>query len=167
MSFPVQSLREGDLLLYGRTPFFASPTSWFFGLVINFKTWSDFCHVEIYDGDGESLASRDGDGVGCYPVRLEQLICVRRPGIGYNHKLVRQWFDRYADGQKYDWKGLLCFALAAKQGAPDRMFCSEFACRAARVGLLKPFNPAMDADKASPAQLWQTPAYHSIWEQQG
>ena len=168
MKLDTAMLHPGDVLLYRRTPLSKSPAGWLFGLAINVKTWSDFSHVEIYDGDGESLASRDGAGVGCYPLRLEELACVRRPiGDWYDHGRVRRWFDATAEGQGYDWKGLLCFTLAAKQGARDRMFCSEFACRAARIGMLKPFNPSLDADKVAPAQFWHTPAYDTIWEESG
>lgn len=164
MKISQERLQPGDILLYTRTPFRVSVLGWFFGLVINVKTWSRFSHVEIYDGEGESLASRDGKGVACYPLRLEQLACVRRPGPYYDSEAVRQWFDRKADGQKYDWLGLLCFTLAAKQGHPRKMFCSEFACRALRIGRIRLFNPDFDADKVSPAQLWQTPALETAWE---
>lgn len=163
MRFDPAILMPGDVLLYGRTPFRKSCLGWFFGAVINVKTWSRFSHVEIYDGEGESLASRDGEGVGCYPLRTAQLRCVRRPGPYFDVDAVRWWFDR-VDGQKYDWLGLLCFTLAAKRGSPDKMFCSEFVTRALREGRVRPFNPALDADKVAPAQLWQTPALETVWE---
>lgn len=162
-----EQLREGDCLLYGRVPLARSRAGWFFGGVTMLKTVSPFCHVEIYDGDGESLAARDGVGVGCYPLRMDQLVCVRRPPSGYEHDRVRRWFDATADGQGYDWLGLLNFALAAKQSSPDKMFCSEFAVRAYRVGLVRPVNPDMDADRCAPAHLWQTPALATVWQAAG
>src|SRR6478609_3895721 len=149
-------LLPGDCLLYGRTPFRRSAVAWFFGTAINIKTWSRYCHVEVYDGEGESFASRDGQGVACYPLRISELVCVRRPRLmDYDHDLTRAWFDKYADGQKYDWLGLLSFTYAIHRGDPGKMFCSEFATRAYRQGGLKPFNPALDADCVAPAQLWQ------------
>lgn len=150
-------LIAGDCLLYRRTPFTRSPVGWFFGFVINRKTWSKFCHVEVYDGEGKSLASRDGKGVGRYPLRLSELAEVRRPSaLNFSHEIGARWFNK-VEGQKYDWKGLLCFTLAVKQGALDRMFCSEFATRFYRAAGLELFNPDDDADKISPAQLHQTP----------
>lgn len=158
-------LLPGDCLLYGRTPFRRSPLGWFFGIVINIKTASRFTHVEIYDGDGRSLASRDGKGVGRYPLRLEELAEVRRPtALDFSHELGSRWFQT-VEGQKYDWKGLLVFTLAVKQGAADRMFCSEFATRFYRKSGLELFNPDDDADKIAPAQLHQTPKLATFWKE--
>ena len=159
-----KNLIPGDCLLYSRTPFLSSRLGWFFGLVINIKTWSKFSHVEIYAGNGMSFASRDGVGVGLYPFRHEQLAKVRRPSaLDYDHKKASHWSSRVI-GQKYDWLGLLCFTLAVAQGAKDRMFCSEFATRWYRNAGLEPFNKEIDADKVSPAQFDQTPSLRTVWK---
>lgn len=160
----IKQLLPGDALLYSRTPFRRSPLGWFFGLVINIKTWSRCSHVEVYDGDGKSLASRDGKGVGRYPLRLDELIEVRRPSVlNFSHESGSRWFNK-VEGQKYDWKGLLCFTLAVHQGATDRMFCSEFATRFYRSAGLELFNSEVDADKIAPAQLHQTPILTTVPE---
>lgn len=151
----MEVLKPGDCLLYGRTPIRVSVLGWFFGLVINIKTWSAYSHVEIYAGNGMSFASRDGVGVGLYPFRPEQLLRRRRPKVGYCHEKAVAWFSS-VEGQRYDWKGLLCFTLAVAQGARDRMFCSEFATRFYRAGDLAVFSPETDADKVAPAQFAQT-----------
>lgn len=158
------ALLPGDCLLYSRTPFLTSRLGWFFGLVINIKTWSRFSHVEIYAGNGMSFASRDGVGVGLYPLRREQLAKVRRPSaLDYDHSKGVKWFSR-AEGQDYDWKGLLCFTLAVAQGAKDRQFCSEFATRFYRKAGLEPFNPEVDADRIAPAQFDQTAKLRTVWK---
>lgn len=147
-------LIPGDCLLY-------SPNS-ILGWIVALKTWSRFSHIEIYDGDGRSLASRDGKGVGRYPLRLDELAEVRRPtAMNFSHEIGSRWFN-LVEGQKYDWIGLLCFTLAVKQGAQDRMFCSEFATRFYRASGLELFNSDVDADKISPAQLHQTPCLTTV-----
>lgn len=161
--FDPAMLKPGDCLLYTRTPWRASKLGWFFGMVINIKTWSRFSHVEIYKGGGYSMASRDGIGVDLFPLRVEQLAKVRRPGPAYSHSEAKAWFET-VKGQKYDWLGLLCFTLAVKQGAQDKMFCSEYGVRHYRRGGLAVINPKIDADKASPAQLDMTTELEDVWE---
>lgn len=158
-------LIPGDCLLYKQTSIRRSLLGWIFGWIIRFKTTSYFCHCEIYDGENKSLASRDGKGVGRYWLRLEELAEVRRPSAkDFNHDTGSRWFNT-VEGQKYDWKGLLCFTLAVKQGATDRMFCSEFATRFYRVSGLEPFNPDKDADTIAPEQLHQTPKLTTVWSE--
>lgn len=163
----LSKLRPGDCLLYGRTPFRKSPVGWFFGLVINIKTWSRFCHVEVYAGNKQSFASRDGQGVGLYPFRASELLKVRRPDPEkYTHRRALQWFET-VDGQKYDFVGLLGFglnntkhALMALFGMTSSamQFCSEFGTRWYRAATVHVFNKEIDADKVAPAQFDQVPS---------
>lgn len=154
----------GDVLLYGRTPFMTSPLGWFFGLVINIKTWSRYSHVEVYAGNGHSIASRDGVGVGFYQFRGDQLAKVRRPSAkDYDHTKGIRWFNK-VEGQKYDWIGLLCFTYAVHAGSKARQFCSEFATRFYRKAGLEPFNPEVDADHVAPAQFDQSSAFRTVWK---
>ena len=149
------SLKPGDCLLYaGKSPI---------DRVIQVKTWSRYSHVEIYVGDGMSVASRNGIGVNCYTTRLGDLAAVRRPGYLLNLDAARVWHKTVA-GQKYDWLGILCFTLAVRQGSPDRQFCSEYARNFYRAGGWDLFNPAVSSDTVAPAQLWQTPLLTTIWE---
>lgn len=160
-------LRPGDCLLYGRTPFKKSPVGWFFGLIINLKTWSRFSHVEVYAGNGQSFASRDGVGVGLYEFRASELLKVRRPDSSkYTHSRAIKWFET-VDHQKYDFVGLLGFGLNRTKLAlqaffgikpADMQFCSEFATRWYRNAGLRPFNKETDADKVAPAQFDQVPS---------
>ena len=159
-----RSLIPGDVLLYGRTPFLKSPLGWFFGLVINIKTWSRYSHVEVFVGNGISMASRDGVGVGYYPFRTEQLEKVRRPSAkDFDFKRGSKWVFS-VDGQKYDWLGLLCFTYAVHSGSKTKQFCSEFATRFYRKAGLEPFNPEVDADHVAPAQFDQSAAFRTVWK---
>jgi hypothetical protein len=148
-------LEPGDTLLYGPSDVF--------GLLTCLKTWSPACHVEIYAGNGMSYASRNGIGVNSYPLRLTQLIAIRRPEFPVDFTRGAHWFDRVARGQAYDWLGLLCFTLAVKQGDPNKMFCSEFWKRFYPCCGLHVIAPDWDADRTSPAQCLQTPALKTIW----
>ncbi len=134
----------------------------FFGWVTAVKTYSPAVHVEVYKGDGVSMASRNGIGVNVYPFRPAQLIAVLRPKH-FNMAKAVAWFDAKAKGQAYDWFGLLCFAFASWQGSKNKMFCSEFACRLDRVAGLDSFNPEYDADRVAPAQFFQSPAFDWVW----
>lgn len=139
-------LQPGDCLLY--KPHTA------FGWAIAVKTWNKVSHVEVYAGDGMSYASRDGQGVNAYYVNQDNLAYVLRPypGLGFDMSSGRDWFST-VQGQSYDWKGILCFTLAVKQGAPDRMFCSEFATQFYRASRLEPFQVEYLADHVAPFEF--------------
>lgn len=136
-------MTRGDGLLYG--------PKGFFGYAIALKTWMKVAHVEVYAGDGMSWASRDGQGVGLYPVREDRLIQVLRPVRELDIAGMREWFLT-VDGQGYDWFGLARFLAWGRIGTGDngKMFCSEFATRLYRAGGLDPFN-GCDADAIAPA----------------
>lgn len=163
-------LQPGDCLLY-------RPNS-IMGWVIAVKTWTAISHVEIYTGDLTSVASRDGIGVARYPLRRSNLAYVRRPSCkipstniqhpekhqvpGLDFARAMRWF-RTVNGQKYDWKGLLCFTLAVHQGSMDRMFCSEFATRWYRKAGFDALAPEINADHVAPSEFVQTPALKTVW----
>ncbi len=152
-----KDLLPGDCLLYRP----GCPI----GLWIAIKTWAWVSHVEVYAGNGVSYAARVS-GVDAYKFRAEHLAYVLRPIGRFDADRADRWFDVVAKGQKYDFLGLLCFYLARKQGAQDRMFCSELATRYYRAGGHNPFNPLVDADTISPAQFRQSPAFRVVWRKQ-
>ena len=158
-------LMPGDCLLY-RPPSFKPGlrglTSWLIGRAIAIKTWNNISHVEVYAGEGWNVASRDGVGVNKYPLRTAGLAKVLRPVSPIFMADAMAWFENKACGQKYDWLGLMCFTLAVKQGAKDRMFCSEFATRFYREGHLQVFGQ-YDADKIAPAQFLMCDDFISSW----
>jgi hypothetical protein len=155
MTFSPTILQPGDTLLY----FSHDLLDW----IIAVKTWTPVAHVEIYVGDGMSIASRNGIGVNHYPLRNQGLAYVLRPNVLFNLERGMEFF-RSVQGEKYDWLGLLCFTLAVKQGSLDRMFCSEFWTRFIRKCGIEVFNPEWDADKVPPAFCLVTPTHDVIWK---
>ena len=149
-------LRAGDIILYRPS----SLIDW----IIAIKSWTKVSHCEIYAGEGRSYASRNGIGVNDYPLRHDHIAAIRRPLHEFDFSAARVWFYAKAIGQKYDWKGLLCFVLAVKQGTKDRMFCSEFATRFYNRGQFQPFDPNWDADRVPPSFFLVTPLLETIWQ---
>ena len=148
------SLRPGDVLLYSGGSLFSR--------LIQMKTWSRYSHCEVYDGDGWSVASRDGIGVGRYPLRVDGLRVILRPVAKFDPIAARAWFAT-VDGQPYDWFGLLAFTSAKRQGRNNwKMFCSEFATRYLRAGGVDPFNQ-YDADGIAPGEFMKSTALLVSW----
>lgn len=148
-------LQPGDCLLYRPRDLL--------GWVIAVKTWCRAAvHVEVYAGGGVSFAARSS-GVNLYALRWDGLSRVLRPAAALDLAAARSWFYARAQGQKYDWKGLLCFTLAVRQGSQDRMFCSELETRLYRSGGFKFVSDCTDADKVPPAQSLWSPMFNLIW----
>lgn len=154
--FDVNLLEVGDTLLY----FSGSILDW----VVAIKTWTKVSHVEIYSGHKMSYASRNGQGVNQYPLRTKGLAVVLRSIYALDTTNANDWFWRKAQGQDYDWLGLLCFTLAVKQGSNNKMFCSEFWTRYMREAGGQPFNPEWDADRVPPAFCLVTPTQYIVWK---
>lgn len=149
-----ETLKPGDVLLYrGRG---------IFGWVIRIKTWADVSHCETYIGGGRSAASRDGKGVGTYPLRWTDLVYVYRPTVPFTLDKGIAWHAGVS-GQSYDWLGLLIFFLAARGGHLDKMFCSEHTARMANKMGFKPFGE-YDCDRIAPIMFRMTPHYELIWK---
>lgn len=148
-------LQPGDCLLYR--------AKGVFGWLIALKTWHSIAHCEAYIGNGRSVASRDGIGVGVYDTRLSELRYVMRPKPGtFSQPLALNTFYRKYQGQGYDWLGLLRFAWRAEVSATrfnNKQFCSEFLTRYYRAGGLEPFNEAEDADAIAPFQFATSPVF--------
>jgi uncharacterized protein YycO len=149
------AFRPGDVLLYSGKGLFSR--------LIQIKTWSRYSHVEVYDGSGFSVASRDRIGVGRYPLRMDGLQIVLRPTQRFHVTKARAWF-RTVDGQPYDWMGLLAFTSARRQGQENwSQFCSEFATRFLRAGGVDPFN-GYDADGIAPGEFLKSALLIRTWE---
>lgn len=151
MAFNPELLRPGDVLLYRGEGAFSQ--------FIRLKTWSNYSHVEVYDGGGYSLASRNGQWCDRFPTRYADLatvlrLCPTLPGSGkpadpksgtpgmpglptpFDIEAGREWFRSVARGQRYDWWGLASFANAKWQGRENgALFCSEFAARFFRMSI--------------------------------
>lgn len=121
--------------------------------------------MEVYLGGGESAASRDGLGVAIYPLRTQGLSFVLRPTAPFNLREALTWFFAHAEGQRYDWLGLLRFAWRAKvvpNRFDNRQFCSEFAARFYRAGGFDPFNK-QDADAVAPFMFLYCPFFLQVY----
>ena len=142
-------LCPGDLLLY------RPKKGSIFGHLIAIKTWSAISHCEVYLGGGKSAASRDGVGVGRYPVRASELAYVLRPlAPPLDWSAYAAWF-KTVDGSGYDFFGLLRFVWMKSIGTGDngKMFCSEFCVRAYRMLGMEPFTAVVDADAVAPCNF--------------
>lgn len=150
-------LLPGDVLLFARTGLF--------NRLIQLKTWSAVSHVEVVAIPGapffrapqrwtfNTVASRNGVGVGLYAPDLSQLHSVYRPTVPFDQATALDWFWRDANRQGYDWLGLLAFFNAKRQGRENsKMFCSEFAARYLRIGGVDAFN-GYDADGIAPSEF--------------
>lgn len=163
-------LRAGDCLLY-------APSS-VFGAIISVKCWHAISHVEVYNGHGESLASRDpdrwlpkptGGGVSAYPLRSDHLAAILRPVPALRWTAAREWF-KGVKGQGYDWLGLLRFSWRSEyvpaKFTANKMFCSEFATRLYRAAGFDPF-PREDADAVAPFEFLTNPDFDLLWSVYG
>jgi hypothetical protein len=119
----IDRLTPGMVLLY-------KPTS-AFGKLIVFHTGGPCSHAELYIGDGTSLASRDGEGTGRYPLRTTDLGWVLRPMTAFDQPKALAWFTAQAH-QKYGWSDLLQFCGYPVNG--DGVVCSPFVVYALRAG---------------------------------
>jgi hypothetical protein len=129
---PIEAqLRPGDVLLYHRKGIF--------GWIIHRKTWHEIAHVEVYIGEGQSVASRDRLGTGRYPLRLEQLeiVCRPKPEYPFDVKAALRWFAAQPD-QGYGYLDLAAFVGLPWDG--KGIVCSPFATLFLRAGGLEPFN---------------------------
>lgn len=109
-------LKPGDCLLY-------KPKG-AFGKLIALKTWHSISHVEVYNGNSQSWASRDGKGVNLYPLRETELAYVLRPTVALNLLGGRQYATSMI-GTPYGWLDLLAFINVSKDS--KGIVCSPFA----------------------------------------
>jgi hypothetical protein len=154
-------LIPGDVLMFARDGFY--------NRLIRIKTWSRVSHCEVVSLGGAYgaaplvVASRNSQGVGQYQLDAHGLYCTLRPtSQRFDVEMAMDWFWRNANGQDYDWIGLLAFTSAKFQGKDNgRMFCSEFATRFLRAGGLDPFNGA-DADAIAPSDFLKNSTFSRL-----
>lgn len=153
--FDQSILEPGDVLLYYVEDFIDT--------CIAEKTGKAVGHIERYIGNGQSVASRNGLGVNQYPLRLDGLVCVRRPRQPIDFEAGMDWFEKVAKGQGYDFEGLLTFTSFFKSGHEGQMFCSEFALNFDRACKFEPFNPSQPAYETSPRDYWLAGLFSTVW----
>jgi hypothetical protein len=156
---PLPKLEPGDTFLYRPTELI--------GAIIALKTWTWLSHCEVYIGDGMSLAARI-QGVNLYPTRIDRsLRFIRRPwlvrGRGFDanaaYNAASHLFSR-----RYDISSFEAFFNPWSKNRHSNRVCSTLTAAYLRGGGCLPFNPDLDQDDISPAQLWQTPALITIWQ---
>lgn len=152
MSNPLPTLQPGDIMLYAGSGF----VDW----AIKLRTWSDVDHIEVYLGNQQSTASRNGIGVNTYPFRRDGLKYVRRPlGI----------FDldaatKYADAMKgtpYGYGDLGRFYLL---NIPTKgVICSQYGDLLFDAAGTVLFAEDYPAGSISPRDYRVTPLAKTIW----
>ncbi len=149
----IPDLRSGDVLLYRGSSIFS--------LLIGLKTWHlRTSHVEVYIGDGLSVASRDGHGVGKYPLRTKGLQYVLRP-LDFQKAAALDWFYREANGKPYGWLDLLNFF-----GIPVNakgLVCSPFAAKFLREGAIPVFGRE-HINRIAPCSFLLTDLLEMVWD---
>lgn len=140
-------LLPGDVLLYR--------AKGLFGRIIALKTWHNISHVEIFVGNSQSVASRDGKGTGLYPWRLTELELVCRPIVAFDLAKAMVWFHEQPHCG-YGWADLLQFMgwNVDRKG----IVCSPFATLFSRAGGLDPFN-GEPPNKIAPFEFALSPVY--------
>jgi hypothetical protein len=136
-------LQPGDCLVYtGRSLF-----DW----IIRVKTWSKACHVEVYIGNGKTVASRNGKGVAIYSIDLARIYRVLRPVLPFSYTQALAHFPTRHAGRPYGWISLLSFCLIDLHDNGE--FCSEFATNFYRDGGFEPFNSDVKPETVAPADF--------------
>lgn len=143
-------IQPGDCLLY--------KPSGFFGKLIALKTWHSIAHTEVYHGDGMSVASRDGVGVGLYAFRVSGLAYVLRPIPKLDLKAADVWFET-VKGQPYGWIDLANFLGWGTDG--KGMVCSPFATDYYRAAGVDPFN-CEPSIKIAPFEFLLSNCFHAV-----
>jgi cell wall-associated NlpC family hydrolase len=147
---PQLYLRPGDILLYHPTPFQLKHFwTWPFGQLIRRHTGHAISHVEVYDGQRFSWASRDGKGVNRYPLRLSELSYVLRPTMPLDLRTARAWATGMI-GTPYGWLALaefLDFSIHTRG-----IVCSPFVASWLRQAGWNVF-PEDPVDKIAPYQF--------------
>lgn len=138
--FDPSILQPGDAIIYAGHNVF--------DLLISFRTAIWASHIEIYIGDGKSVASRNGIGTGIYRLRLNDLKYVLRPSQPFDVTKAMAWF-RSIHPMPYGWWELLNCLVPWEVNASG-LFCSQFATLFYRAAAFFPFNQEFDPAKVTP-----------------
>ncbi len=149
--------QPGDVLLY--RPAKRS----IFGWLIAVKTWNQISHVEVSIGGGESVASRDGQGVDRYPERTSELVHVLRPTVPFDLAAALAWFEGQR-GQPYGWLDLAAFM--GWTGDAKGVVCSPFATMFLRAGGIDPFR-GYPHNKVPPFLFLTSPVFVDVTSSAG
>lgn len=147
---PPIALEPGDVLLYA--------AKGIFGRVIALKTWHPIAHVELFVGNGMSVASRDGIGTGTYPLRTVDLVMVCRPKVPLDLDRALAIFAARPH-RPYGWLDLLQF-VGLNIDTPG-IVCSPFGTEVLRDAGLDPFN-GEPCEKIAPFEFMVSPVFTNL-----
>lgn len=154
--FFLELLHPGDVLLFRRKGFF----NW----MIEHATNAPISHTEVYVGNGQTAASRNGVGVNFYAADFDGLAVVLRPIAPFNVDNAMA-FQRSVQGEGYDWTGLWRAFVSNTWGRNTKKeWCSENSTLVQRAGGIDPFTPDIPADMVAPADFLKSSAYTHIWK---
>jgi hypothetical protein len=149
-------LFPGDHLIY--TAF--NPVD--IGIMVKTGSWG--CHIEIYIGNGLSVASRNGKGIDQYALRTDGLSCVLRPRLPFDIERGMYWFCRLHPYEKaYAWRELGNFFLPFGTVKCRGMICSVFAAHFDHHSGYHPFNIDWNPNKISPADYLKSGLFEWVW----
>ena len=152
MNFYLSILKPGDIMLFNTLDLVDD--------VIDFKTGSDVAHIEIYAGGSKSYASRNGIGVGLYPVRITGLRYVRRPVGVLDIGALEDFFNK-VDGAKYGFGDIL---ENINWNLPLPGYdCSHFAAALLRYGNCPQFDGTYPEPKITPRDFLITRESQPVW----
>lgn len=150
MIFP-GDLCVGDILLYHGDSLF--------NRITDLKTGGAMDHVEIYAGDGQSVASRP-EGFNVYPFQPEGLAKVRRPQMEFFKPAADIWLQPLK-GMEYDTPGLLQFFNLDKSN--NSFICSVGAAYYLKAGRCLMFADDYPLVKISPRDFELTRQALTVW----
>lgn len=156
--FFLKVLQPGDMLVYS--------SHGVFGWLIKKKTYSQYTHVAIYIGGGKQREFKEGVGAQEVPLRITNLVMVRRPRGVWDRAKSDQFWDEVKD-QGYDYTGLFFSFMAVWQGRQNNsMFCSEYVARDYKISVDgEPlFSEDVDADGVSPADCVRSSGSKLVWK---
>lgn len=124
------------------------------------KWWTDsmFDHIEICLGSRQVIGARPGGGVQVRDISSleEQKWCLTRPAVNLldADKDVIINFALSQVDKKYDFLGILGFAINRDIDDPNRYFCSEFVNKS--FSLKYPLIPRKPSGLISPELIYQS-----------
>jgi hypothetical protein len=157
-----------DDLIVGDTLLYAGPS--LIDLGIEWKEGDDVAHIEIYAGNGQSWASRNGIGVNIYPFRTDGLKYVRRLCQPFDEETVNIWFINGVRGMKYGWDDVWANVNITGYGSSSPYIsrfpgvdCSHFAAALYEISGVAQFDMEFPKNKITPRDFKLSLNSHQIY----
>jgi hypothetical protein len=158
-------LRAGDCLFYG---------GWDIeNLVVGLKTWSRATHIEVFVGNGFSMASRPGTGCHIYPLRKQGIRYILRPAGKLDLENGMAFFHSNMEGLAYGYTDLTQFLPALdwcfkKLGFKVHgIICSQAGDEFYRACAFRAFNTNYPAGMVVPRDFLVSPVFDLVWSYKG